>query len=75
MQHSNLNRRLLVVYGIPQYHFYEGLRSAATKVLSNFKLVMEGNQVRRSESCYRLATIPRSAVSVMLNGSGLNQLG
>ena len=45
-----LNRRLLVVYGIPQYHFHDGLRSTAAKVL---KLDMEGNQVRRGESCYR----------------------
>ena len=41
------------MYGIPQYHFYDGLKSAATKVPSNFKLDMEGNQVRRGESCYR----------------------
>ena len=72
MQHPKLEQPLidkLVVYANPRHHFQDGLRSAATKVLNNFQLDMEGNPVRSGEVgspvtvLKSVATALRSAVS------------
>ena len=71
MQHPKLEQPLidkLVVYANPRHHFQDGLRSAATKVLNNFKLDMEGNPVRGEVGSpvtvlKSVATALRSAVS------------
>ena len=76
MQHPKLEQPLidkLVVFADPRRHFRVGLRSAATKVLNNYDLDMEGNPVRSSAAVlWSVATVLRSAASLMLNVSGLN---
>ena len=72
MKHPKLEQALidkLVVYANSQHHFQDVLRSAATKVLNNFKLDMEGNPVGRGEGVspatggWGVFTILKSAVS------------
>ena len=49
MQHPKLEQPLvdkLVVLANPRHIFQVGLRSAATKVLNNYELDMEGNAMR-----------------------------
>ena len=49
MQHPKLEQPLidkLVVFANPRHHFQDGLRSAATKILDNYELDVEGNPVR-----------------------------
>ena len=80
MQHPKLEQLLidkLVALANPRHHFQVGLKSAATKVLNNYGLDMEGNPVRSpatSESVpmRSVATVLRSATTLMLNVSGLN---
>ena len=46
MQHPKLEQPLidkLVLLANPRHHFQAGLRSAATKVLNNYELDIEGN--------------------------------
>ena len=76
MQHPKLEQPLidkLVMLADPRHHFEVGLRSAATKVLNNYELDMEGNSLRSSVTVlWSVATVLRSAATLMLNVSGLN---
>ena len=76
MQHPKLEQPLidkLVMLADPRHHFELGLRSAATKVLNNYELDMEGNSLRSSVTVlWSVATVLRSAATLMLNVSGLN---
>ena len=76
MQHPKLEQPLidkLVVFANPRRHFQVGLRSAATKVLNNYELDMEGNPVRSPATVlWSVATVLRSAVTLMLIVNGLN---
>ena len=76
MQHPKLEQPLidkLVMLADPRHHFEIGLRSAATKVLNNYELDMEGNSLRSSATVlWSVATVLRSAATLMLNVSGLN---
>ena len=75
MQHPKLDQPLidkLVMLANPQCHFQDSLRSAATKVLNNYELDMEGKPVRSpATALWSVATILRSA-ALMLNVRGLN---
>jgi hypothetical protein len=87
MQHPKLEQPLidkLVEFSNP-IQVQGGLRSAATKVLDNYKLDLEGKPVRKPASTvgWSVATVLRSAISsvstflrsaasFMLNVSGLN---
>ena len=76
MQHPKLEEPLidkLVEFASPRNHFQDGLKSAATKVLNNFELDMEGKAVRNPVTVlWSAATLLRSAATLMLNVSGLN---
>ena len=76
MQHPKLEQPLidkLVVLANPRNHFQVGLRSAATKVLNNYELDMEGCPVRSSATVlWSVATVLRSTATLMLNVNGLN---
>ena len=80
-QHPKLEQPLidkLVVFADPRRHFQDGLRSAATKVLNNYELDIEGNIVKSPAGAtvvqeWSIATFLRSAPSLILNvGSGSN---
>ena len=70
-QHPKLERPLidkLVEFVNPQCHFQDGLRSAATKVLNNYQLDMEGNPLESSTTGTTLesvATDPRSDATML----------
>ena len=78
MQHPKLEQPLidkLMVLANPRYRFQVGLRSAAIKVLNNYDLDTEGNSVGSPatvEPARRVATVLRSATTLMINVSGLN---
>ena len=76
MQHPKLEQPLigkLIVLANPRHHFQVGLRSAATKVLSNYELDMEGNAMRSPATIlWSVGTIMRSTATLMLDVSGLN---
>ena len=75
-QHPKLEQPLidkLVVLADPRHHFQVGLRSAATKVLNNYGLDIEGNSVmNHATALWSVATVLRSAATMMLNVNGLN---
>ena len=55
-----------MVFANPRHHFQDGLRSAATKVLNNYELDVEGKPMRSPatvEPARSVATVLRSAVS------------
>ena len=69
MLHPKLEQPLidkLVVFANPRHDFHDGLRSAATKVLNNYELDIEGKPV------WSVSTVLRSAVTLMLNVNGIN---
>ena len=76
MQHPKFEQLLidkLVAFANPQDHFQDGLRSAASKVLINYNLDMEGNPVTTPATVvWGVSTVLRSAASLMTNVSGLN---
>jgi hypothetical protein len=76
MQHPKLEQSLidkLVVFANPRHQFQIGLRSAATKVLNNYELDMDGKPVRSSTAVFwSVATVLRSTATLMLNVTGLN---
>ena len=76
MQHQKLEQPLidkLVVLANPRHHFQVGLRSTTTKVLNNYELDMEGNSTRSPATIlWSVATVLRSAATLMLDVSGLN---
>ena len=75
MQHPKLERPLidkLVELANPQRHS-QIVRSAATKVLNNYKLDMEGNPLRSPTVLESVATDPRSETTSMLNDNVLNR--
>ena len=75
MQHPKLERPLidkLVELANLQRHS-QVVRSAATKVLNNYKLDMEGKPVGSLTTVLEnVTTFPRNAATSMSNGSGLN---
>ena len=77
-QHPKLEQPLidiLVVFANPRHQFQDGLRSAAAKVLNNYELDMEGKPMRSPatvEPAQSVATVLRSAASLMFNVNGLN---
>ena len=74
MQHPKLEQPLvdkLVELANPQRHS-QVVRSAATKVLNNYKLDMEGNPLRSPTVLESVATDPRSETTSMLNVNDLN---
>jgi hypothetical protein len=80
MQHPKLEQPLidkLVVFANPRHHHFPvGLRSAATKVLNNYELDMEGNALRSPATVlWSVSTVLRSAATLMLNVNGLNSQG
>ena len=57
-----------MVLANPRHGFQVGLRSAATKVLNNYELDMEGKPVRSPVTVVpSVSTALRSAASLMLN--------
>jgi len=78
MQHPKLEQPLiasdkLVVLANPGHDFQVGLRSAASKVLNNYELDMEGNPVRsRDTVLWSVATVVRGTAMLMINVSRLN---
>ena len=76
MQHSKLEQPLidkLVVLANPRHDFQDGLRSAATKVLNNYELDMEGKPLGCSASVlWSVSTVMRSVATSMLNFNGFN---
>ena len=76
IQHPKLEQPLidkLVKLAKPQCRS-EVVRSAATKVLNNYKLDMEGNPLRSPTTTVldSVATFPRNAATSMSNENGLN---
>ena len=73
MQHPKLEEPLidkLVVIANPRHHFQDGLRSAATKVLNNYELDMEGNPVKSPSSAtvlWSISTVLKSTTTLILN--------
>ena len=73
MQHPKLEEPLidkLVVIANPRHHFQDGLRSAATKVLNNYELDMEGNPVKSPSSAtvlWSISTVLKSKTTLILN--------
>jgi hypothetical protein len=68
MQHPKLEQPLidrLVEFANPRHHNQVGLRSAATKVLENYELDIEGKPVKSSLSSFVSSTTP-----LMLNING-----
>ena len=78
MQHPKLEQPLInklpvVGFSKPQDQFQDGLRSAATKVLTNYDLDMDGSLVRSPATVvWSVSNALRSAASLTLNVSGLN---
>ena len=70
MQHPKLDQLLidkLVEFANPRHHFQDGLRSAATKVLNNYDLDMEGKHVKNpATSCVLSLFIGRPKVNVSI---------
>ena len=63
----------LVELANPRHQFQVGLRSAATKVLNNYELDMEGNPVRSpATALWSVATVLRNTATLMLNVNGMN---
>ena len=79
MQHPKLEQSLidkLVVFANPQHHFQIGLRSAATKVLNNYELDLDGKPVTSSTTVLwirRVANALKSTVTLILNIIGLTR--
>jgi hypothetical protein len=78
MQHPKLEQPLidkLVVFSNPRHHFQDGLRSAATKVLNNYELDVEGKPVTSpatvSES-WSFSTVLKRTTALVLNINRLN---
>ena len=46
LEQPHINKLPVVAFAKPQDHFQDGLRSAATKVLTNYNLDMDGSPVR-----------------------------
>ena len=73
MQHAKLEQPLvdkLVVLANPRHGFQVSLRSAATKVLNNYELDMEGEPVRSPATVeWSVGSGLRSAASFMLNAT------
>ena len=62
----------LVEFANPRHHFQDGLRSAATKVLDNYDLDMEGKHVKSPATVlWSVSTVLRSTATLMLNVNGL----
>jgi hypothetical protein len=83
MEHPKLEQPLidkLLVLANPRYRFQVGLRSAATKVLNNYELDMDGNPASvRSPSpqaatvVWNVSNVLRSAASFFRRSKSLNQ--
>ena len=76
MEHPKLEQSLigkLVELANPQHHS-QVVKSAATKVLNNYKLDMEGNPLRSptTTDLENVATFPRNAATSMSNDNGFN---
>jgi hypothetical protein len=71
MQHPKLEQQLidkLVELANPRHHFEVGLRSAATKILNNYELDMEGKPAKSpASSALWSVSIPQRTASLMLN--------
>ena len=78
MQHPKLGQQLidkLVVFANPRHHFQDSLRSAASKVLSNYELDMQGNPVKNpvnATASWSISTVLSTATLILLNINGRN---